>query len=180
MKPAYQILALLLSACLSGSQASAQSFGYPAPTANQEKETREETTEAPKAQIRYNQVVTPAQAAALQAGQGGGQHILVFYEDFKISRTLSGQVSCSMKLSVLPLTQNKLSQLSIQLVWPEITSSSNFYDVPPYVKHYKKIALMGEGCYSIDKVPNIVSNRCRIKGMTSEECASLLTWSKVR
>ncbi len=172
MKAAYKIFILLSGMLLSGTGAFAQSFAYPAQTAAPAAE------ESPR--IRYNSVISSDKASALQASQDEKQYILVFYEDFKIEHTLSGKVSCSMKLSVLPLTKNKLSQLSIQLIWPEIRSSSNFYDIPPHVKHYKEITLLGEGCYSIDKVPNIVSNRCRIKGMTSEECASLLTWSRVR
>lgn len=176
MNPAPKIFGLLwlCMLCLSASQTAAQSFGYPVSAAA----PAEENNATPA--VRYNEIVTQDKAAALQAAKGEAEHILIFYEDFKINHTLSGNVSCSMKISVLPLTKNKVTQLSFQLVWPEITSASNFYDIPPYVKHYKEIALLGEGCYTVDKVPNIVSNRCRIKGKTSEECAALLTWSRVK
>ena len=170
MKQAFFLFSLLFGGgMLLSTSALAQSFGN-------------SDLAAPQPQIRYNEIVNKEQAAAMQAPEYKtiNEHILVFYEDFKISRTLSGEVSCSMKLSVLPLTQNKITQLSLQLVWPEISAVSNFYDVPAQVKNYKKISLLGEGCYSMSAVPNLVSNRCRMKGKTSEECAALLTWATVK
>ena len=35
---------------------------------------------------------------------------------------------------------------------------------------------MGEGCYSMDKIPNIVVNRCRVSKMSARDCASKIRW----
>ena len=132
-------------------------------------------TETPE--ISYNEVVS--QDAALNQ-DASYDRILLFYEDFKISKSLGGNISCSMRLSVIPLTQNKLSNLSIQLIWPEIKTSTVFYNVAPETKSYHNISLLGEGCYSMDKVPNIVVNRCRLKGSSAEECAQKIIWAVKR
>ena len=137
----------------------------------------ENSLEAETPEISYNDVVSQDTALSQDASY---DRILLFYEDFKISKSLGGNISCNMRLSVIPLTQNKLSNLSIQLIWPEIKTSTVFYDVAPETKSYHNISLLGEGCYSMDKVPNIVVNRCRLKGSSAEECAQKIIWAVKR
>ncbi len=71
---------------------------------------------------------------------------------------------------------SRLINLDVKLVWPGMTTNLSFVDVPPNSPTYFDYALVGDGCYTMDKMPNIVVNRCRVKGMSSAECASKITW----
>ncbi len=70
----------------------------------------------------------------------------------------------------------RLINLDVKLVWPNMTTVVSFANVQPNTQTYYNYALMGDGCYSMDKMPNIVVNRCRVKGMSSAECASNIVW----
>ena len=46
----------------------------------------------------------------------------------------------------------------------------------PGVRTYKDVVLLGEGCFNLDKAPTVEVNRCRVKGMTQEQCADAVKW----
>lgn len=151
-----------------GHPASAQSFEdviAPSPAAQSAKN------------IKYNPIVNSVEAEKLKMQQSV---ILIYYQNFKIDTTPSGRVSCDLRLAIYSTIPNKITSLSFKLIWPEIDTATSFYDVEPNVATYFDITLLGEGCYTMDKVPNIVLNRCRIKDMTSEECAAKLTWATIK
>jgi len=52
----------------------------------------------------------------------------------------------------------------------------SFNSVTPQVEYHYTYSLLGDGCYSMDKAPNIVINRCRVKGMSQQVCASKVRW----
>ena len=103
-------------------------------------------------------------------------NIFLFYDDFKINTGMAGHTTCSVRFNIISNLDRKLSQLDIKLVWPKISTTLSFSDIPPNTQTYYNYALLGEGCYTMDKAPNIVVNRCRVKGMTSAECAAKLKW----
>ena len=70
----------------------------------------------------------------------------------------------------------RLVNLSVKLVWPDMTTNLSFDNVNPNIETYLDYALFGQGCYKMDKIPNIVVNRCRAKGMSQEECAGKIRW----
>lgn len=104
--------------------------------------------------------------------------IFLYYQDFRIDRSGSGLTTCDVKFFVNTNLDSRLISLDIKLVWPELTTALSFSDVPPNRPTYYTYTLMGDGCYSMDKMPNIVVNRCRVKGMSSADCASKITWLK--
>lgn len=104
------------------------------------------------------------------------QLIFLYYDNFKITRSLSGGIGCDVKFAVMTNLDQRLANLSVKLKWPGMTTSLNFNNVNPNIETYFNYALFGEGCYTMDKIPNIIVNRCRIKGMSQEKCASKIRW----
>lgn len=104
--------------------------------------------------------------------------IFMFYKDFHINRSISGLTSCDVSIFVVTNLDRRLINLDVKLVWPELTTVVSFSNVQPNTQTYYNYTLMGDGCYSLDKMPNIIVNRCRVKGMSSAECASNIVWLK--
>lgn len=104
--------------------------------------------------------------------------IFLFYKDFNISKTMSGLVMCDVKFIILTTLDSKVSNISFRLKWPSIETSLSFNDVEPNVETYFNYTLVGDGCYSMDKIPNVIVNRCRAKGISQRECANKIRWLK--
>lgn len=102
--------------------------------------------------------------------------IFLFYDKFKITNYLSGSASCDVRFNVLSNLDQKINQLDVKLVWPGLTTTLSFSNVQPNTQTYYNYSLLGDGCYNMDKAPNIIVNRCRVKGMTAAECANKLLW----
>ncbi len=106
------------------------------------------------------------------------ENIFLYYDDFRIVRDVTGRTTCEVRFYVLTTLDRKLNELGIKLVWPQISTAVMFSGVNPNEPTYVDYTLMGDGCYSMDKIPNIVVNRCRAKGMSSQECAAKIRWIK--
>lgn len=104
--------------------------------------------------------------------------IFLFYKDFNVSRTMSGMVMCDVKFIVVTTLENKINNLSFRLKWPGIETTLSFNEVAPNVETYFNYTLVGDGCYTMDKIPNVIVNRCRVKGMSQKECANKIRWLK--
>lgn len=104
--------------------------------------------------------------------------IFLFYKDFKISQTMGGLVMCDVKFIILTTLDNNVSNLSVRLKWPEIETTLSFNEIEPNVETYYNYTLVGDGCYSMDKIPNVIVNRCRVKGLSPVECANKIRWLK--
>jgi hypothetical protein len=103
-------------------------------------------------------------------------NIFLFYDDFRMTNTSSALSGCNVRFNILSNLDQKINRLDIKLVWPKLTTTLSFSDVAPNTQTYYNYALLGEGCYNMDKAPNIIVNRCRVKGMTAAECANKLIW----
>ena len=103
-------------------------------------------------------------------------NIFLFYDQFKINHAFGNFTSCDVRFNILSNLDRKISQLDVKLVWPKMTTTLSFSNVSPSTQLYVDYTLLGEGCYSMDKSPNIVVNRCRAKGMTAVECAKKILW----
>ncbi len=104
--------------------------------------------------------------------------IFLYYDNFRISRSISGMTSCDVRFFVNNNLDSRITNLDIKLVWPNLTTAVSFADVAPNLPTYYNYTLLGDGCYDLDKMPNIVVNRCRVKGMSSAQCAGAITWLK--
>lgn len=104
--------------------------------------------------------------------------IFLYYDNFKISRSISGMTSCDVRFFVNNNLDSRITSLDIKLVWPKLTTAVSFTDVSPNMPTYYDYTLLGDGCYDMDKLPNIVVNRCRVKGMSAAQCAGAITWLK--
>lgn len=102
--------------------------------------------------------------------------IFLYYSDFKMTRSYAGGIGCRVKFAVMTNLDQRLINLSVKLVWPDITTSVSFDNVSPNIENYFDYALFGDGCYNMDKIPNIVVNRCRTKGLTQAQCAQKIRW----
>ena len=122
--------------------------------------------------------VTPAssQYTASNPQKKQKEEIKLYMTNFKISKTLSGSTNCSMRFYLKSTLSNRISNLSYRLKWPKIETPLSFDDVDPYSTVYQEYALLGDGCYTMDTPPNIIVNRCRVKDMTQESCASKIEW----
>jgi len=103
-------------------------------------------------------------------------YIFLFYDNFKISHGFANYTTCDVRFNIISNLDRKLSQFDVKLVWPDMTTTLSFSDIAPYTQTYYNYTLLGQGCYSMDKAPNIIVNRCRAKGMTSMECAEKIKW----
>lgn len=104
--------------------------------------------------------------------------IFLMSDQFKLNRSMGGRVSCDIRFIVLTKLTEKLSNLSVRLKWPKIGTTLSFYDVTPNVATSFNYTLIGDGCYTMDKAPNIVVNRCRVKGLSQAQCAKKIRWLK--
>ncbi len=104
------------------------------------------------------------------------EKIFLYYDNFKMSSYLSNSAACDVRFIVLTNLDRKLVSLDVKLVWPEMTTALSFSNVSPNTPTYLNYTLMGNGCYNMDQMPNIVVNRCRIRGMNSAECADKIVW----
>ena len=102
--------------------------------------------------------------------------IMMYMKDFNIYRSPSGQTRCSAQFAIVTTLPTRLSNISYRLQWPEMNTVLSFSNVMPEVENHYNYSLLGDGCYSMDKTPNIVINRCRVKGMSQQECASKIRW----
>ena len=104
--------------------------------------------------------------------------IMLYMKNFSIYKSPSGQTRCSARFAVLTTLPVRLSNISYRLKWPKMETTLSFNDIDPGVENHFDYALLGDGCYSMDRQPNIVVNRCRAKGMTQRQCASKIRWIK--
>ncbi len=102
--------------------------------------------------------------------------IFLYYDNFKIINSASGNIYCDVRFNLLSSLDTKITQLDMKIVWPKLTTTLSFSQVRPNVRNYYNYSLLGPGCYEMDKAPNIIVNRCRVKGMTAAECANKITW----
>lgn len=102
--------------------------------------------------------------------------IFLYYSNFRMTKNYSTGTGCNVRFTLLSNLDRRLNNLSVKLVWPDLTTSISFSDVEPNINTYFDYALFGKGCYNMDKIPNIVVNRCRVKGMTQEECSRRIRW----
>lgn len=102
--------------------------------------------------------------------------IFLLYSDFSVNKLLSGTVTCNVRFQIITTLDRKLTNLSVRLRWPEMETTLSFIDVPPNQMVHHDYALIGDGCYSMDKIPNIVVNRCRVKGLSQTDCAAKVRW----
>ena len=104
------------------------------------------------------------------------EKIFLYYDNFRMSSYLSNSAACDARFIVLTNLDRKLVSLDVKLVWPEMTTALSFSNVEPNTPTYLNYTLMGNGCYNMDQMPNIVVNRCRVRGMNSAECADKIVW----
>ena len=104
------------------------------------------------------------------------EKIFLFYDNFKITNYKSSTGSCDARFNILSNLDRKISQIDVKLVWPGLTTTLSFSNVSPNTQTYYNYSLLGDGCYKMDMAPNIIVNRCRVKGMTASECASKIVW----
>ena len=102
--------------------------------------------------------------------------ILVYYDNYNVTQGIDGMTRCSIRIFVLNDLEQKINNFGFQLKWPKLTASVQMNQLNPGVRTYKDIALLGDGCFSMDKTPTIEINRCRVKGLSQEACADAVKW----
>ena len=88
-------------------------------------------------------------------------NIFLFYDNFKVTNYLASGATCDVRFNILSNLDRKITALDIKLVWPGMTTALSFADVKPNTQTYYNYSLIGDGCYNMDKAPNIIVNRCR-------------------
>ncbi len=106
------------------------------------------------------------------------EKIYLYMRDFEIKQDLHGRINCNMDFYIYSTVQEKISNISYRLKWPEMETPVSFSSVEPQKATAVQYTLLGKGCYEMDGVPNIIVNRCRIKGKSQEKCSSMIQWSK--
>ena len=106
------------------------------------------------------------------------EFIFLYFTNFQISKSTIGTITCNVTFAVTTTLNTRVSNLSYRLKWPEMETTVSFLDVDPNTENVFTYTLLGQGCYSMDKIPNIIVNRCRVRGMTQQQCASKIRWLK--
>ena len=152
---------------------------------NEEANSDEEDVFIPEGELyRLN---TPTKDGSARGGQAfvevdskgrmkKSTNIFLFYDKFKMINTSAKIPTCNVRFNIVSNLDRKINQLDIKLVWPGLTTTLSFSNVLPNTQTFYDYALISKGCYNMDKAPNIIVNRCRVKGMTASECANKLTW----
>lgn len=102
--------------------------------------------------------------------------ILVYYDNYQLHRGFDKLLKCSIRVYVINDLQENITSLGFRLKWPEIATAVEMRQVKHGVKTYTDLMLLGDGCLRMDKTPTIEVNRCRVKGMTQEQCADAVQW----
>lgn len=102
--------------------------------------------------------------------------IFLYYDNFHIAQSINGLTTCDVRFIILSTLDSRLISFDAKLIWPEISTVISFANVMPNTPTYYNYTLIGDGCYTMDKMPNIVVNRCRVKGFSSAECANRIVW----
>lgn len=102
--------------------------------------------------------------------------ILVYYDDYRIIRGFDNLTKCSIRVYVINDLTEKITSLGFKLHWPEISTAVEMNQVKPGIKTFTDLMLMGDGCLRLDKTPTIEVNRCRVKGMSQDDCADAIKW----
>lgn len=102
--------------------------------------------------------------------------IFLYMDKFGIAESINKMVTCNMRFVMITNLDQKLTSFDAKLVWPGMTTVLSFSNVQPNTPTAYNYTLMGDGCYTMDKMPNIIINRCRIKGMSSSQCADKIVW----
>ncbi len=126
--------------------------------------------------VQFKPVST--QAPTNTAERRKNEEIRLYMRDFRVYKSLSGMTNCSMRFYVESTLKSPISNISFRLKWPEMETPVSFDSVQPNSSVYVSYALLGDGCYRMDKTPNIIVNRCRVKNMTQQACTDLIRWVK--
>lgn len=138
--------------------------------------TGNENQQASNSSVQFRSVDTQAPKSVSEGRKN--QEIRLYMRDFKVYKTLSGITNCSMRFYVESTMKSPISNISYRLKWPEMETPISFDSVQPNSSVYVTYALHGNGCYHMDKTPNIIVNRCRVKNMTQQACTDSIRWVK--
>ena len=111
-------------------------------------------------------------------GQTDEGKINIYMRNFEISKSLTGITSCSMSFQVYSTLSNVVSNISFRLKWPDLETPLSFDNIGSGKTVSQNHAFAGKVCYTLDRTPNVIVNRCRVKGMTQQECANHIEWVK--
>lgn len=132
-------------------------------------------------QVPQNQMQNVQTKAVLSSNaplQSDDGKIQIYMRDFKVSQTLAGIATCSMKFYVTSTLLTPITNVSFRLKWPDLETPLSFNNVGPNESAFRTQAFAGKLCYTLDRTPNIIVNRCRVKGMTQQDCAKHIEWVK--
>ena len=168
----------------------AQSLLKKAPTTTLKQKNKpirwEETIEAPSRKeykkIRVDETKLPKEDVAMpkmaRETYDEEEYIFLYMKDFTVSKTVSGRTKCDVTFYVDNQTNEMLSRLSYRLKWNKMETTLSFNNIIPRMNYQYKYSLFGEGCYSMDVIPTIIVNKCRIKGKSQDACANMIIWQK--
>ena len=132
---------------------------------------------SPSGDIEIKQVISSdEQYANANNGIKDKEEIVLYMRDFRISKTFSGTTTCFMRFYVKSTFKQRISNLSYRLKWPKMETPLSFDNIEPQSTVYQEYGLLGDGCYTMDQIPNVIVNRCRVRDMTQQACASRIHW----
>ncbi len=103
--------------------------------------------------------------------------IFMYINAIRMGRSTTLGTTCQVRFILANGLNKKVSNVSVKLVWPKNGMANlSFNDINPSSEIYLDYLLMGPSCYQLDKIPNIVVNRCRVKGMSQAACADKIRW----
>lgn len=132
-----------------------------------------QTPQMPTRQIQKKAVLTEVEQSKKDEGK-----IQIYMRDFKVMKTLAGITSCSMKFYVKSTLLRPVANISFRLKWPDLETPLSFSNIGAESSIFSTHSFAGDVCYTLDRTPNIIVNRCRAKGLTQQECASRIEWVK--
>lgn len=102
--------------------------------------------------------------------------VLVYYDNYQIHRGFDKFLKCSIRVYVINDLKENITSLGFRLKWPDISTAVEMRQVKRGAKTYTDLMLLGDGCLHLDKTPTIEVNRCRVRGLSQQQCADAIQW----
>ena len=94
--------------------------------------------------------------------------IQLYFDNFRVRRTLGGQTYCQMTFYVKNNGKTQLDSLATGVKWPGIATKLSFENVKPGGVTTLKYALVGPGCYTMGQKPTLDISLCYMRARMAD------------
>ena len=123
---------------------------------------------------KEEEIETPEEEAVLLEGKikvGLTKGSFLFFKD------ILGRTKCAFGVTLKSEINKNINNITFRLVYPDDNRFAFiFRNIKPNTAEEHFITTDGSICFYIDGTPHIDLNKCRIHGVTEDECVKMLEW----